>query len=174
MTTTNALITQASTVQSFTYNFNLTDLDNYTSFTNLFDQWRIDAVVFRVIPMQNALGLTTNSTTTLSRLYTVIDYDDATAIGLESTMRGNESCMLVPPGEGCSRTFRPRMALAAYQGAFTGYMNAQSTWIDSNTPAVQHYGLKLLVTAGQVGQTQLQSWTIERDYHVSFRKVHGS
>jgi len=35
------------------------------------------------------------------------------------------------------------MAVAAFSGAFTSYSNVPAGWIDSASPGVQHYGLKL-------------------------------
>jgi hypothetical protein len=172
-TQTGAILTATSSTQNPAYYFSLTDLDSYTAFTGLFDQYRIECVNFRMIPMQNAIGLTTNSTTTTVTPYCVVDYDDATAISTAGLARTYESCIIVPPGEECSRTFRPRMALAAYSSTFVSFGNVGPQWIDAASPSVQHYGVKLFIPAATAAQTQLQSWTIERTYWISFRKVHG-
>jgi len=43
-------------------------------------------------------------------------------------------------------TISPRPALAAYQGAFTGYtVPDKPMWCDSANPGVQHYGYKYAV-----------------------------
>lgn len=171
-TQTGAILTVSPSVNQFpTYSFTLDDLDTYTRFTNLFDQYRIDCVTFKLVPMQNAIGLTTNSTTLTVTPYCTIDYDDATAYSSAQQARGNESCIIVAPGMECVRQLQPRMAVAAYSGAFTSYANVPPTWIDCSTPSVQHYGVKLVIPSGVVGQTNLQSWTVEREYTVSFRKV---
>jgi hypothetical protein len=174
MTTTGSTVTaSASAAVANSYYFSIADLDETSAYTTLFDQYRIDAIVFRIIPMQNAIGLTTNSTTTTVRFYSVIDYDDANTLTSEGSARAFDSCVITPPGQETVRVFKPRLALATYQGAFTGYVNAPATWIDSNSTGVQHFGVKTYIPQATAAQTTLQSWTIERDYYISFRRVHG-
>jgi hypothetical protein len=174
VTQTSALLSVTPTSsQNPTYVFTLSDVDNAVSFTGLFDQYRIECVCFKLLPMQNAIGLTTNSTTTCVTPAVVIDYDDNTAITTTAGARSFESCILVPPGESCTRTFRPRMAVAAYTGSFSGYANMDAQWIDAGSPTVAHYGVKLFIPGATAAQTQLQSWTVEREYWISYRKVHG-
>lgn len=174
MTISSTLLTASpTTTQNPTYYFTLSDLDEASSYTTLFDQYRIDAVVFKIIPMQNSITLQTNSTTTPVRLYCIVDYDDDNTLTSAAVARSYESCIMVPPGRECTRTFQPRAALAGYAGSFTGYTNVAGQWFDSASPSVRHYGIKLFVDGATTGQTALQSWTIERDYYFSFRKVHG-
>jgi len=159
--------------QNPTYLFSLADLDSSGEFTGLFDQYRIDCVCFKLLPMQNAIGLMTNSTTTSVTPYVVVDYDDVNTLSSAAQARSFESCIIVPPGRECTRQFKPRMAVAAYSGSFVSYANLADQWIDSNSNGVQHYGIKLFIPGAVAAQTQLQSWTVEREYWISFRKVHG-
>jgi hypothetical protein len=173
-TQTGALLTVTPTSsQNPTYAFSLSDLDETSNFTGLFDQWRIDCVCFKLIPMQNAIGLSTNSTTTTVTPYVVVDYDDNSAITSAGSARAFESCIIVPPGVECTRQFKPRIAMAAYTGSFGGFANLADQWIDSASPGVLHYGIKLYIPGATAAQTVLQSWTVEREYFLSFRKVHG-
>jgi hypothetical protein len=173
-TQSSALLTATATSsQNPTYAFTLGDLDSPSEFTGLFDQYRIECVAFRLMPMQNAIGLTTNSTTTCVTPYVIVDYDDTTALTSAAQARSFESCVIVPPGVECVRQFQPRVALAGYTGSFTGYANVAPPWIDAGSTTVQHYGIKLFIPGATASQTQLQSWTVEREYWISFRKVHG-
>jgi hypothetical protein len=149
----------------------LADLDNSTSFGYLWDQYRIDAIVCTIRPQNFAVGLFTNSTTSLSDFYSVIDYDDATALGSTTAAREYDNCMTLTPGESGMRVFTPRMALAAYAGAFTSYANSEPMWIDMVSGNVQHYGLKIVIPQGTAAQTQLQVWELTFEYYVSFRSV---
>jgi hypothetical protein len=123
--------------------------------------------------MQNALGLQTNSTTTNVTPYVVVDYDDNNALTSAAQARSFESCIIVPPGRECTRQFKPRMAVSAYAGAFGSYANTSPMWIDAASTGVAHYGVKLYLPGATAAQTLLQSWTVEREYWISFRKVHG-
>lgn len=167
----NVLTAAAGSAVTGTYNFQLSQLDQVAAFQALFDVYRIDAIRIRIAPQQNALGLTTNSTTTLVELYNVVDYDDNTALATVAKAREYENCIILAPGESCERTFQPRAAIAAYQGALTAFGNVGGMWIDQSYPNVQHYGLKVIIPAATVAQTQLQSWDIFFEMYVSFKEV---
>lgn len=135
-----------------------------------YDLYKIEAIRWSCRPQNNAIGLVTNSTTTLVELYCAIDYDDATTPSSAATLEAYSTCLVLPPGQSCSRTFKPRMAVAAYQGAFTGYASFAPTWIDVAYPNVQHYGVKYFIPQATALQTQLQSWDITIEYFFTFKK----
>lgn len=172
MTTSSpGITTSSSAAVANGYTFSLSDLDLASAFTGLFDQYKIEAVRFIIKPYNNAVGLVTNTTTTLPPLYVVIDYDNVTPLSTAAVAREYDNCMLIGSGESACRTFKPRMALGAYNGTFSGFANVESVWIDSVNTTVEHYGIKTFVAQATVGQTQLQSWIVEREYFLAFRKV---
>jgi len=175
MTTSSTAVTaSASSIISLAFTPSLSDLDETSAYTGLFDQYRIDAVSYRIVPMQNAIGLMVNATTITVPMYVVIDYDDSSVIATAAAARAFDTCVLLPPGKECVRTFQPRQAVGTYNGTnFTNSANEGGLWNDSASPNTLHFGLKILVPQVNVGQTSFQSWTIERDYYISFRKVHG-
>jgi len=101
----------------------------------------------------------------------VIDYDNGTALTSTAAAREYDNCMILTPAESGERIFIPRMALAAYSGAFTSYANVEPQWIDTASTGVIHYGLKYFIPAVTSGQTMLQSWEINVEYYVSFRSL---
>jgi len=170
--TTAGIVASATVAVTPTYTFSLSDIDNTSAFTGLFDQYRIDAVRFIIRPNNNAIGLVTNSTTAIEPMYCVIDYDNNLALTSAGQARSYDNCMIIAPGESACRTFTPRLAMAAYQASsFIGFTNEKRQWLDSASPAILHYGIKIYVPAGATGQTQLQSWIVEREYFLSFRKI---
>jgi hypothetical protein len=173
LTVTSAGIVASGTANvNPTYTFSLSDLDNTSSYTGLFDQYRIDAVRFIIRPNNNAIGLVTNSTTAIEPMYIVIDYDNNLALTSAGQARSYDNVMILAPGESCCRTFCPRLAMAAYQASsFIGFTNEKMQWIDSASPAVLHYGIKIFIPQASSGQTTLQSWIVEREYFLSFRKI---
>jgi hypothetical protein len=134
------------------------------------DQYKIVAVRVTIAPDNNAIGLLTNATTTYSPLYAVIDYDDATALGSVGAAEAYSNCVVLNAGESCERLFKPRMAVAAYNGAFSAFANMGDQWIDAAYNSVQHYGVKIYVPAVTAGQTSLPSWQVSTEYFVAFRK----
>lgn len=135
-----------------------------------FDQYRIAAVRFNLIPQQNAIGLTTNASTTVQPVFCVIDYDDDVALGSFGAAEAYSTCVMVPPGKSCSRTFCPHVAIAAYNGAFTGYANETALWIDCTSSNILHYGIKLYILAATALQSQLQLWNATVEYYIELRR----
>jgi hypothetical protein len=167
-TQTGVLTASASAAVAGVYYFSLT-ASNLS--TGPFDQYRIEAIRFSVIPQNNAIGLVTNSTTSLVPLYCVIDYDDANALGSATAAVAYNNCVTLAPGESCERLFKPRMALAAYAGAFSAYSNMQPEWIDVVSAGVQHYGIKVFIPQATAAQTLLQSWEVVQEYWISLRNA---
>jgi len=131
----------------------------------------MEAVRVTVSPQNNAIGLVINSTTSLVPIYCVIDYDDASALSSAANASAYTNCVVMNPGESCERVFQPRMALAAYAGAFTSYANVGPQWIDAASNAVQHYGVKFWIPVATAGQTLLQTWDLTIEEFYSFRKA---
>lgn len=126
-------------------------LPDYSEFTNLFDQYRINWMSLKMVPFQNvSLANSTGGQQCLAVVhYSVTDYDDATpynpTTGGVQLMREKQSFkeknfFTTKPFK---RATRPRIAMAAYaSGAFTSYANMKPQWIDCNSPSVQHYAFK--------------------------------
>jgi hypothetical protein len=165
---TNVVAQAAATTNNTTY-FQLSNLDNSSSFENVFDQYRIDAIRMTCKPQNNAIGLVTNSTTSLVPLYCVIDYDNTSNLSTAAAAREYANCICLEPGESFVRTFQPRVAVSSYSGTFTSFANVSPPWIDCASPSVQHYGVKILVPGATAAQTQLQSWDITYEYYLSFK-----
>jgi len=128
--------------------FSLASASNYTSYTTCFDQYRILQVNIKILPSGIATGSGLN-------IFTVIDYDDVSALGSVSSFFGYSTLKVTPAGQIDERTINPRIALAAYAGAsFSGYANvAGKQWIDSASAGVQYYGMKYYVPTGSAGQS---------------------
>ncbi len=143
------LAATTSQYASFAMAFTLSDLPGYTEFTSLFDEYRINRVDLHLIP-GSTTSLTPDTTAGAIRgfLHTAYDPDDinaptASTAGIaalqqyETYRADNLFSYGMRPW-----AVEPRVALAAYSGAFTSYANEPAKWIDAGSPAVQHYGLK--------------------------------
>lgn len=123
-------------------NFQLASLPNYTEFTNLFDQYRINGVRVKIIFTKNESTTNTSVTTNLIPIMgTCIDYDNASAPINVNEVLQYETARVHRMDKPIVRFLRPKVDQALYSGAFTSYGNMR-TWIDSDSPTVQHYGLK--------------------------------
>jgi len=164
-------ISQVANVNTFAaYYFALSGLDNLTALGAVFDQYRILCVEVSVRPRTTQTTFA-DSANLFPRLYSVIDYDDAVPLTTIGQAREYDSCIESSPGEGIVRTFIPAMSLAAYSGAFTSYAQKTLQWLDIASPTIQHFGLKLALEAGFVGQTNLQTYDIDAVVFLQFKSV---
>lgn len=121
--------------------FSLNDTPAPTDYTSLFDQYRIQQVQIEFMPSVQPFGPST-TTTDLPVLLTTIDYDDATAQSF-ATLQQSETAQVVSDQTYHQRTLTPRFAISGYGGVFGSFALAPvGSWVDSNSPAVQYYGVK--------------------------------
>jgi hypothetical protein len=151
--------------------YQLSFLDQSSSFEAVFDQYRIDEIEVTFRPMFNSNFLAAPSAQIIPMLYVAVDYDDATAPTTLAYLREYSNCTM-SQYETVVRRWVPHVAVAAYNGAFGGYRNETAPWIDCASDTVQHYGIKFGCDAGVNAQTLLQVWTITARLRVSFRNVH--
>jgi hypothetical protein len=140
-----AFITQSSVGPVFnTLNFTLSGIvSDYSSLAVCFDQYRLKQVEFILNPRVTQLGLPATTPAMGGFLYTVIDYDDSTMPTLITQALGYSTCIVTPYNMPVRRCFKPRIAVSAYNGAFTGYTNLADQWIDSASNNVAHFGVKV-------------------------------
>jgi hypothetical protein len=118
--------------------FYLSLFGNSGAFQTAFDTYRILQVVIQFIPQGGAPS-------TSVPIYTAIDYDDTATTALSSLLE-YDTLQSNPSGTYFQRILNPRIAVAAYAGSsFSGYAQGKAMWIDCNSPATQHYGLKVAI-----------------------------
>jgi len=162
----------AATLQGLS--FDLNKLDQVSSFTALFDAFRVEAVEYTFRPMFTAtslIGAGLPGILYLSPLiYTVIDLDDGSNPSSLATLREYGTCKVhddkhvfkVGP-------FTPRIGADA--GGIGGAFQLGMQWIDAANPSLAHYGIKLGITPGVAGQTSLQVWNVTTRAIISFKNV---
>lgn len=134
-------ITASNTVPVYQVaNVVATSIDQISSLTALFDQYRIARVEFWVTP-RNSQGSTTASAN-VGLFHSVIDFDDSTQLASVAAANDYTNVLIGTGLDGHYRTFVPHAAVAAYSGTFTSYANVEAPWIDAASTSVQHYGMK--------------------------------
>lgn len=135
------------------YALTLADIPNYTEFTALFDQYKINFVRFSFIPFSNAVSVAEHGTvlpnSTLPVLMRYTDYDDAIIpSAVENTFMENGKVRRNLWNRTIKIGFQPKILNQVYKTALaTGYAPSdKSIWIDTNDITVPHYGLKVMVT----------------------------
>jgi hypothetical protein len=157
----SSFITTSTTVPVFTsFAFILSSLPNYTSYTSLFDQYRVDQLEVWLEPSSVL------STANYSTLATAIDLDDANVATAYSQVEGKQGALVGEGAAGRYHRWRPHVAIAEFSGAFTSYGNAPAGWIDAASPSVQHFGFK---TAAGITSSGAVSYNLTVRAVVSWR-----
>lgn len=157
-------VTTADIGGSFAFNLNL--VPSAAEFTALFDQYRIDKIVWTLMPRGNSGEQGTNNLNT--KVFSVLDYDDDTAPTSLNTL-------LQYPGVKCTklaydhkRTIRPKFATTQYRSLTTSAYGARSGWLDCDYSDVPHYGIKFWIQGPGSG-TQIID--LKTDFYLSFKGV---
>lgn len=154
----------------FTQYYQLSFVDQYAQFAALFDQYMIEKVEVTFYPMFRANPLATSSML-IPLIYVVCDFDDAAAPTTIQQMGDYQNCVVRSDESSFMITLTPHVALAAYNGSFTGYANQARQWLDCSSNNIPHYGIKVGIDAGASGQTALQAWNVSYRYKLAFRNV---
>jgi len=156
------LTTSATVATAISLVFQLSFLDLATSFTAVFDQYCIVAVKVKIRPLYSG------SIGTAGPLHTVIDHDDAGGLLSVAQAQDYSTHMSTQGNIGQVRVVYPRLAIAAYSGAFTSFAN-QRSYVDCASPTVQHYGLKVLAEPSNGSSA---TYSIEVEMYLQFRDTH--
>lgn len=165
---------------SMAFNAQLYDLPNYTDLTNLYEQYRIDKIVFKLVPfatMVTTAGADAVSTAGMMVHY-CLDYDDTTtppasAAGI-STMREKQGYRVRNIYQGAGRpivvTWVPRIHTnAATDGSVVAKQPKSKQWIDTDDEDVPHYGVKFIVESVSPGIVRQLFFKVEAKYYVSLK-----
>jgi len=115
-------------------------LSQFSQLAAVFDQYRVTTIEVWIEPTSTSVSNLGVGTT---NLYSAVDYDSAANPTTVDQILAYENVIVSNTANGHYRKFKPHIAVAAYQGAFSGYQNTSNVWIDSASGDVQHYGVKL-------------------------------
>jgi hypothetical protein len=138
--------TNTSTPTYYATSLTLGTLASYSEYVGLFDQYRIKEVEVWIEPNQAA-------TTVASPIwYSAIDLDDSTTPAAIAVVAGKQTATASSTESGHYHRFKPHVAVAEYSGTFTSYGNIPAGWIDSGSPGVEHFGVKVAIPADGVSR----------------------
>lgn len=148
------------------YTFTNTQLGQNAAFAALFDQVRIDAIRFSIIPTSNAVQVPTQASTAFVQLYCILDYDGIATPNTAALMRERDNCLILEPGESCERTFKP----LSQGGSSSNPLLQMDPWYPISKNPVYN-GLVVFIPQVTAAQTVLQSWNLEVEFFLSFRSL---
>lgn len=172
-------ISNDSTVETkIAFAFRLSDIINFSSWTTLFDQYRIDKVVVKFVPVQTEAVFrpyddTTNpgaSVSEIPRLCTIIDRDDESSpIDFNQIFQRPQS-RTRKATQTITWTFVPNRLVEVYRSATTtGYKvdTNKKEFLDCGYSDVPHYGMKAVLQP--TSPANCYQYRIERTYQISLK-----
>lgn len=167
---------------SFGAFFRASDLPDIAEYQNMFEQYRINKVTVKIIPMateaSSAAAASGTATQSAVFFHWCLDYDDAarptaslaginalrqrTGYKLRNIYSGN--------GKPITVTFTPKVLEDVYRSSIsTGYKPVKGGWIDEGYPDVPHYGLKCITESICSGTALLHFFKVETRLHLSLK-----
>lgn len=173
---TAIIIAGGAAATGYGYSFALNNLPNHDDFTRLYDQYRIKAIKWQLIPKQGIATVYTpavvpGQVAIMPKIYSVVDYDNATAPGSLGEVLQYENVKFTRANQTHTRYFKPAVADEVFaSGITTGYGMNQNKWMDCNSDQVEHYGLRVWVE-GSTASTPRWDFDVLCKFYMEFKNV---
>lgn len=133
--------------------FNFSDLQNYTEFSTLYDQYQITHIQLKVHMVSNPNALfdgasaNNNRVSWYPKFWYCTDHDDSGTIPLsDMKQRAKAKCIVLKPEKIFKINIKPCVLIQTYRTELTtGYGPKYRQWIDMGQTDVKHYGLKYVL-----------------------------
>lgn len=169
-----ASLTSTTSFSSLLISFSLSSLPDVSEFTTLFDNYRVDKLVVRIIPQfTNATGGTSILDAYPGSLLTAIDFDGGTLTLTEDQFYSYDTCQITSPFATKIITIKPRAELAVIDSTAAVVAAASSSrnqWFDFSNVNIQHHGVRVGVQPNTTLATGAgQIWFIYVDAFLTCR-----
>lgn len=164
------IIVNSGTDNFSSYLFSLNLVPGNTDFTNLYDMYRINKIVFTIIPKISESTLASGQTTpnaNLQQIHSVLDYDDSTAVTSIANLCEYQTHRMTRGNQVHTRVFVPKCELGDGVGAS---FPKSKQWIDCDNLSQAHRGVKIGIPAPAAAGTQT-AYDILVTYYMSFKNV---
>jgi hypothetical protein len=159
------------------FGVHLDELSEIADLSNLYDEYRIDSVTWRLSPVIT----TVDATETLGdivdsdpgMLEFVVDYDDSDTPTSAAVLQQYESYRVVPfRTKRIESTITPAIACPAFETlTTTAYRPKWGQWIDLRYPDVPHYGWKYWFNSMSTDPLKKYPYYQQFTFNLSFRRV---
>lgn len=134
--------TSTSAATYVAISFKLSDFAASTEYRSLFDEYRFDFCEGWLEP-SIVMSPSAGSVSSCS----AVDLDDANVPANFGDVAARQGCCLSETGTGHYHKWKPCVAVALWNGAFTSFGSEPAPWIDCASPDVIHFGLKFATVA---------------------------
>lgn len=164
------------------FGFALSNLVNYTEFTSLFNQYRINAVKVMVMPHfdgNDMSNINADGTSGVGRpanpiLWTCSEDDGTTTVvNLNAVMQNNRARLVKRPNLPFSVYFKPKFQTSVANIGSIVSAHPMRGWIDTQNFGVQHYGISLAgyIPAASSISTPPLTYKIFVKYYMAFKEA---
>ncbi len=143
--------------------FKLSDISDYTSFTQLFDTYRILGVSYSLTPITNAY----TSAAQLPNVILSADYNDSSTPTNMEKMLNRAGAKMIPFNRVVSKYIKPAVATGVYGSIATNYGQVKNKWITTQDPNTPMYGMKLGL---QGSPNQSITYQLRIKYYLQFKQ----
>ncbi len=170
------LVLNSSTAVYFALALTLADFPQISTLGALFDQYRVEKLLFTMRARNNAVFIAGVSSPNggVPYGYVVVDYDDSSAPASMSELQQYNNCRTFTGEEDVAIEIVPALTPAVFStGAFSGYEVSPSNahWIDLANTSVPFYGIKGGVGNLTLSTTSSWTWDISVEAIISFRQT---
>lgn len=159
-----SIVSDAAGTTSIAIQWRLNDVLNYTEFTTLFDQYRIDKMVIRLIPYNPNVVQYGDA-----NLGSALDYDSSSLMTVDQ-LREYSTFKPARLDKKHTRVLYPRQLTNVFTSTAgvggTGYAPTRVPWLSTTSSNVVHYAFKF---AGNVLPINTQMYEVYIDTHMSFK-----
>jgi len=148
----------------YAYIFAGTDIGDFSSFSSVFDQYRIDRIEVQI--MSASQPPFNGNSLQFAPLVAAVDFDDSTIPANWQEVANYSNAIVLPPGRSKTIKFSPRFDVGA--GTSVVPARVSTGWLDCSYGNIGHYGLKIAVL--QSTSTNQSFWYLICRYTVSFRQ----
>lgn len=164
-------VTAAGTLYSNHFGFTLGMLPAATDFTNLFDQYRINKVVWKAIPKFNTVNaLSGAGNALLAQVHTAIDYDDSAALPTGTALSEITQYQTHRMHRGTAVVRRTIVPKAELTGSGASVFPKAYQWIDCDNTAILHNGIKVVIPKPLPAGTEMW-YDVQMDVYLSCKNV---
>jgi hypothetical protein len=161
----------------FAYTFQLSDVVNYSEFTQLFDSYRLMKVELTFRPhITNVVTQHDSTTNTSFRVPEIMMYRDMDGLGAtqtEAQVRQRQDAVIKLATKPITIALVPQVAQEVYRSLTTSAYSVpyKNLWLDCSSESVPHWGIRGLITPVGTALAPNFNYTIDVRYWIQFRKV---
>lgn len=148
----------------FSSTFRLSDVPNASEFSNLYDQYKIRGIKWKLMVRSSDFA----SGITAPKVFTVVDYDDATAPTNLNEILQYQNVKVSQFGNTHARYLKPK--ITPQLGDLSTLINMRSVgtgWVDMANTNVPHYGIKGIITPS----SSALAFDLHITYYLAFKSV---